>query len=251
MNSSWYSAFFWALLEMKCRYRRSTIGPFWETVNAAVLTIGIAVIFSVIVPTTNLLENVLYVGLGVIFWASIQSFFNESTMIFVDRSAMIRSVKVDQDFLVLQRLFGVLIIQIHMIPLYILGIIILPVKIGFPMLFFPLGLALLFCVGFYLISIFGLLNARFRDLGMITKNFIQLSFFVTPVFWNPDAIPSDRIFIVEYNIFYHLLTIVREPLRGQQPHINSYIWVLALICILVFLNTLTKKWLSKRLAMFV
>src|SRR5262249_7454093 len=39
----------WAWLDTVCQYRRSKIGPLWETINVLVMTLGIAVVSSAVI----------------------------------------------------------------------------------------------------------------------------------------------------------------------------------------------------------
>ena len=48
----------WAWLDPVCQYRRSTIGPLWETVNVLVMTLGIAVVTSAVIGGTKTHLNV-------------------------------------------------------------------------------------------------------------------------------------------------------------------------------------------------
>jgi ABC-type polysaccharide/polyol phosphate export permease len=72
----------------------------------------------------------------------------------------------------------------------------------------------------------GTLTARFRDIQQIVQSVLQVAMFVTPLFWSPDSLAgSRRIIFVGLNPLYHLLEIVRDPLLGRPPSLNSYIAV--------------------------
>ena len=43
-----YKSFLWAWLDVVCQYRRSRIGPFWETINVVVMMLGLTVVSSAI-----------------------------------------------------------------------------------------------------------------------------------------------------------------------------------------------------------
>jgi hypothetical protein len=55
----------WAWLDIVCQYRRSRIGPLWETVNILVMVLGLSVVSSAVIggDVTDLIG---YIGLGVI-----------------------------------------------------------------------------------------------------------------------------------------------------------------------------------------
>ena len=59
----------------------------------------------------------------------------------------------------------------------------------------------------------GVMSTRYRDVPQVIANIIQVVFFLTPIFWSPEALPSRPAFVV-LNPFYHLIEIVRAPLLG-------------------------------------
>src|ERR1700693_4557720 len=52
----------WAWLDTVCQYRRSKIGPLWETINILVMTLGMTIVSSAVIggTVTNLIG---YIGL--------------------------------------------------------------------------------------------------------------------------------------------------------------------------------------------
>ena len=63
----------WAWLDIVCQYRRSKIGPLWETINVLVLTLGITVVASAVFGGGAPADLIGYVGLGIITWSLISS----------------------------------------------------------------------------------------------------------------------------------------------------------------------------------
>ena len=59
---------------------------------------------------------------------------------------------------------------------------------------------------------------------------IKLSFFLTPIIWNPSLIP-DRAFILLYNPFFHFVESIRAPLLGQPVQLETW-WILTSITII-------------------
>ena len=68
----------WAWLDTVCQYRRSKIGPLWETINVLVMTLGIALVSSAVIGGT-VTDLIGYVGLGIIVWTAITSLISEGT----------------------------------------------------------------------------------------------------------------------------------------------------------------------------
>src|SRR5215467_8477993 len=72
----------WAWLDTVCQYRRSKIGPLWETINVLVMTFGITVVSSAVIGGT-IANQVGYIGLGVITWSAISSLVTDGAGTFV------------------------------------------------------------------------------------------------------------------------------------------------------------------------
>jgi ABC-2 type transport system permease protein/lipopolysaccharide transport system permease protein len=70
----------------------------------------------------------------------------------------------------------------------------------------------------------GVASARFRDIPQFVNSIVQILFFVTPIMWKPELLQNPHY--LELNPFYHLIEIVRGPLLGIMPSLNSYLAVL-------------------------
>lgn len=93
--------------------------------------------------------------------------------------------------------------------------------------------------------------ARFRDVELFVRNIMQLAFFVTPIFWNYRQISSSRRFIVDYNLLFYFIEIVRNPLLGEVPPLSHYLTVLAVTAIGFGLAYFVHRKMRRQLAFFV
>ena len=62
----------WAWLDTVCQYRRSRIGPLWETINVLVMLLGMSVV-SAAVFGSSVSDIIAYVGLGIIIWSALSA----------------------------------------------------------------------------------------------------------------------------------------------------------------------------------
>jgi lipopolysaccharide transport system permease protein len=82
-------------------------------------------------------------------------------------------------------------------------------------------LTVFLCFASLLLAVIG---TRFRDMGPIIQNGLQVAFFMTPILWMPDSLAPGRQairWLVDLNPFHHLLDIVRKPLLGEWPDMAS------------------------------
>ena len=95
-----------------------------------------------------------------------------------------------------------------------------------------IGLGLLVTNLVWMMLILSVICTRFRDFTQIVQNAIQVLFYVTPIIWNKDLL-TGRIGteLLDFNPFYHLLSIVRDPLLGNIPSTTN--WLVSVIMAIV------------------
>lgn len=95
----------------------------------------------------------------------------------------------------------------------------------------------LFLVGINLLWI-GLIVAtacaRFRDVSQVVITFLQVAFFITPIFWPPERLADSPVaysILVDLNYVYHLVDVIRAPLLGKMPSLLTYQMLILGCCI--------------------
>ena len=240
----------WAWLDTVCQYRRSKIGPLWETINVLVMTLGMTVVSSAVIGgTITSLSG--YVGLGIIIWSAITAFVLDGSMTFVRNREYILASNLSIDFYIGRTVFRAFITFCHHLVLYFIAAAVGLVSLHWVALLAIPGILLLFASGYWMVTLFALICARFRDVELIIRNLLQLAFFVTPVFWDYRQVPHSRAFIVDYNVLFYFLEIVRAPLLGEVPPIGHYLVVLAVTVIGFLLAYVAYRRMRRRLAFFV
>jgi lipopolysaccharide transport system permease protein len=74
----------------------------------------------------------------------------------------------------------------------------------------------------------GAVCARYRDIQQLVINLLQISLFLTPIFWSADQLKGRAPILAELNPLYHLIAIVRDPLLGKYPDALHWIVVTAI-----------------------
>jgi homopolymeric O-antigen transport system permease protein len=240
----------WAWLDTVCQYRRSKIGPLWETINVLVMTLGIAVVSSAVIGGT-MTDLIAYIGLGIIVWSVITAQIGEGTAAFMRNREYILSSNLSIDLYVARMSFRILISFCHHLVLYVLGVALGLISLHWITLLAIPGILLLFINGFWTITLLALVCARFRDVELIVRNLLQLAFFVTPIFWDYRHVLTGREYIVDYNVLFYFIEIVRGPLLGEVPPLRTYAVVLVVTLIGYVLAYLTYRRMRRSLAFFV
>jgi ABC-type polysaccharide/polyol phosphate export permease len=240
----------WAWLDTVCQYRRSKIGPLWETINVLVMTLGITVVSSAVIGG-NMTDLIGYIGLGIIVWSAITALIGEGTSTFVRNREFILSSNLSIDFYVARTIFRTFITFCHHLVLYFIGVAFGLIHLHWVGLLAIPGIVLLFVNGFWVVTLFALVSARFRDVELIIRNLLQLAFFVTPVFWDYRQVLKSRAYIVDYNVLFYFLEIVRAPLLGEVPPAMHYAVVLAVTFVGFVLAYVAYRRMRRNLAFFV
>ncbi len=214
-------------LEIKRRYRRTMIGPFWTCLSLLIFVIVIGSVGSGLL-SKQAAEYLPFLVAGMIVWVTLQNTLIESVTVFVAGTGIIRQMNFEYSILIYSLVWRNFIIFAHNLFVYFLIFLILaPEKLGFANLLAIPGLIVLAVNCAWLSLLLGMASLRFRDLQQLVMSIVQVSMFVTPLFWPPEGLEGlRRIFFVGLNPLYHLLTIVRDPLLGGKlPPVNSCIAV--------------------------
>src|ERR1700682_1607456 len=209
--------------DIRQRYRRSVIGPFWITLSMSVFILVLGVIYSRIFHT-ELQSSLPYLTVGFIVWGFMSAAANDSCIAFIDASRIIKQIKLPYSVYVLRVVWRNFIIFLHTIVIFIPMAIILKIEPRLTLLYQIPGLLLVVVHLIWLTTVIAILSTRYRDIQPIVGTVIQLSMFATPIMWNVSALGEEKI-VAELNPVYHLIEITRAPLLGMAPEPRS--WLIA------------------------
>ncbi len=217
---SWRLALHWAWMDTKLKYRRSVIGPLWITISVGATILGMGVVFSTLWGMT-LGDFLPYICTGMITWGLITSLINEGAIVFINSENLLTQINLPATTCVLRMVFRQFIIFLHNILIFLLVVVVFGVTFSPATPLAALGLLFYLATGIWFGMLFGMICARFRDVPQVLTNLVQLTFFITPIFWKPEML-GERVFITTYNPLFHFLEIVRQPLLGQYPSATNW-----------------------------
>ena len=219
----------WGLLgwqDIRLRYRRSTLGPFWLTISMGALVGGLGVLYAGLFKV-DVADYLPFVAAGLILWGLLSCVINEGCTVFIDAEDVIKQANLPLSVHVYRVAWRNLIIFAHNAVVYIVAAVLFSIQPGWPGLLFLPGLVLLCLNGVWIGLLLGLVSARFRDVPQIVASIMQIAFFLTPIIWKPELMP-DRAYLLDLNPFFHLLELVRAPALGQTPALVSWLVVLGI-----------------------
>jgi ABC-type polysaccharide/polyol phosphate export permease len=216
--------------ETKRRYRRTVIGPFWTTVSLGIFILTLGVLWAQLwkqVPATYLP----FLTSGMLSWVLVSTLITEGCSVFTSGENLIKSLRFDYTILTCAVIWRNLLVLLHNFIIFIAVMIYAGVPVTWSsLLVFP-GLLLISINAIWVITLLGLLCARFRDVQQVTTSVLQVAMFVTPIFWSPDQLGPRFAKLVDFNILFHFVEIIRAPLLGRPP--KPWTYGVVLLCTLV------------------
>lgn len=218
-----------AVHEIKQRFRRSTLGPFWLTLSMGIMVLALGYVFSKLF-NQKISSFLPYLATGIIFWGLLTAIIHEGCTAFIAGEGFIRNVPMPTSVHFYRVLARNLIIWGHNMVIYLILFFIFFREVSASNLFFVPGFTLFLANVAWMGLVAGILSTRFRDIPQIVFSLLQVVFFITPIFWSVDSLPNRATFI-DWNPFYHLIEVVRAPLLGHSPQSISWAVSVGLIVI--------------------
>lgn len=234
-----------AYSDIRQRYRRSSLGPFWITISTGVMIGSMGVIFGTIFKSP-MSEFFPFLAAGLILWNFVSAVLNESCTVFCAAEPIIKQLPIPLFSHIIRMIARNFYIFLHNLIIFPIVLLVVKGAIGLNDLLFIPGLAILILNLGWVSLLLGIVCARFRDLQQIVASILQILFYVTPIIWLPSLLPARAsVMIISSNPLFHLLQIVRAPLLNQIPDIISWIvslsmaaagWILSLFIFTKFRN---------------
>ena len=236
----------WLMLayqDIRLRYRRSVLGPFWITISMAVTVYSMGFLYGHLFHT-DLKQYYPFLVAGMLAWGLVSTVIIELTDGFLASEGLIKQIKLPYSLYIHRIATRNIITFFHnilvMLPIYV--IFHDDAQINLHTLMLIPGLFVIYINSIIYGLILAILCTRYRDVSQIIKSLIQVIFFMTPVMWNPSILPESKRFFVNLNPFYSILELVRAPLLGTTPSLlNLYVTLLVtfvglILCAKLFVN---------------
>jgi len=216
--------FWWrfGLLDVKLRYRRTLLGPFWLTLSFGVSVAALTLVYSMLFKVTaGTYFTYLIVGLAV--WGLISTLLIDGCKTFVQDTRLILQQPLPILAHALRSVVSTFLVFAHNLVIVAIAVAVSGVGVSWLTLLAIPAIAVILVNGVWVALLLGLLCARFRDLPQLVALLVNLAFLVTPVFWYKHMLAGRALF-VDVNPLYAFLEIVRSPLLGQLPPSTS-VWL--------------------------
>ncbi|KFZ83266.1 sugar ABC transporter permease [Amycolatopsis sp. MJM2582] len=241
--------------DIKQRYRRSVIGPFWITISQGVIALGLGLLYSQLfnLPTATFLP---YISTGFIIWGFISGCLSEGMETFISNEGLIKQLPAPLSVYVLRTVWRQTLMLAHNLIVYVIVVAIFFTSLDQPYAMSGACVDGALChpgLGWYSLSaipgilvlalnagwvtlLLGIISTRYRDIPQVINSLIQLLFYMTPIVWPIDQLMAGgardgvswALPYVYGNPLFHFIQIVRAPLIGQAVSLNSWYVVLGI-----------------------
>ena len=215
-------------LEIRRRYKRTVLGPFWASLSLAIFATSLGIIFSTLwgMEMKNYLP---FLTSGLIVWSCFSTTLQEGSLALTSGEGILTQIKTPYSLFIYVVLWRNVIVFFHHIVVYIAVALIFQVKVS---IFTPLviiGLVLQIFNTAWMAFVLAIICTRFRDIQQLIQHFLQIAMFLTPIFWKPTQLEGlkNRL-LVDFNFMFHIIDVVRAPMLGNMPALNSYVQVLVM-----------------------
>lgn len=224
--------------DIRQRYKRSRLGPFWITISMAVMITTMGLVFGNLFKTP-LHDFLPYLTLGLIIWGFLSGCITEGCDALISAEGIIKQLPVPLHVHVLRVVWKNSIIFLHNIVIFPLVLFAVGKGLSWYVLLAIPGFILLALNVSWLLVVMSMICARFRDMTQIIMSIMQVIFYLTPVIWMPQLL-THRIgtTLLNFNPFYHLLDVVRAPLLGQVPSVTTYCVTIIMAALGITFSTL-------------
>lgn len=211
----------WLMLayqDIKLRYRRSILGPFWLTLSMGITVYSMGYLYAHLFHV-ELEHYYPFLVAGMLSWSLISTMVIELTDGLVASDGLVKQIKLPYSIYIHRIVARNILIFFHNVIVIVPIMIIYhnTVKINLNSLVLLPGLLLIYLNAFIYGLLLAMIGARYRDISQIIKSLVQVVFFVTPVMWDPSILSSKNQFFIDFNPFYAFIELIRAPLLGNAP----------------------------------
>ena len=219
-NSTWRAL---ALADIRSKYRRTVIGPWWITVSNGFTALIIGVVSGRFLGS-DMTTYLPFFVTGMTIWTFMSSSLIEGSQTLIYAGGLIKTSNLPIGFYVMRMMQRNFIIFLHNIMVVPMVWLFLPWHPGWQILLAIPGLVLVYGFAVGMTFIISMICCRYRDIPQIVATVIQLFFFISPIIWMPEQLHGGHT-VLRFNPVGYLLSVTRDPIVGRPVPLES--WMLA------------------------
>lgn len=208
------------------KYRETYLGPIWIIVGPSLFILVLGTLFGSVMghkPETF----VPHLAVGLIIWGYINSIASASSRLYLRSRAALMQGSINHMNLVMRMICNATIVFLHQATIILFVLVYYRIYPTTQIFYLIPAIALIFIHSIWILTVFGIIGARYRDLADILEMVMRIAFLATPIIWIAGETGRGST-VGKYlllNPFYHVI----EPFRGSLlgTPIDPMSWVIS------------------------
>lgn len=218
--------------DIKVQYKRSSLGILWSLINPLMQLLVFLFLFQLVLPI-KIRNYSSFVFSGMLVWNWFQSSLFQAASAITSNRELIRRPGFPISILPTVTVTTHLIHFLLALPIMMLFLIFSGVGLKPTVMLLPVLMTLQFVLTLSLGYLVAAFNVAFRDTQHILGVFLQLLFYLTPIFYSADQVPVVYRPVYYVNPMVHLIEAYRAILIGGMPPNWVSLLVLSLFAIIL------------------
>ena len=224
--------------EISAQYQGSLLGFLWAIINPLVMILLFWFVFSVgfrVQPMENNVPFVVWLTAGLSIWMFFSEVVLGSSEIIIQNAQLIKKTLFKAQVLPIVKILSALVT--HLIFLGILLILMFFKDLKFSFFYFQ-AIYYFLCASFLALGIawlFSSVTVFVRDASKFLGLFMQVVFWVTPIFWDLNIMSDPRVrILMQYNPIYYIVEGYRDSFISFRPFWDKpsqgiFFWAITLV----------------------
>ena len=197
--------------DLKTRYKGSVLGFLWTFINPLFQLIVYSIVFS-FVMRVQMPNYYMFMFVGLLPWIFLCTCIQSGATSVVSNSDLIKKIYFPRIVLPISIVSAAFINMLFSMIIMLGALLYSGIGISQYILYFPLLLILLYCLGLGLSFIVSALNVYLRDLEHILGILLMSLFYVTPIIYPVEMVPDKFISWMKLNPMLHMVMAFQDIL---------------------------------------
>ena len=235
--------------EIRGKYKGSFLGVLWSFINPLLLTLVYAIVFSVIMKSTE--ENfVTFLIVAILPWNYFTTVITQGTSSILMNAGIIKKIYFPREILPVSANTSGLINFLISCPIILVFLLLSGIGISWHIVFFPIILIIQYILQQAIVLITSAIQIYIRDFEYIITFILNLLFYATPILYSSNAFDNSWFgSVIKLNPMAAIINSYRDIFYYQSmPRFKSLLVVFLISCALMYIGLKVFKKLEKGFA---
>ena len=223
-----------SLKELKIQYRGSYLGFFWSLMNPLLLLIIYTFLY-VVVFHNPVKTYTVYLFCGLLPYSWLQSSIIVGTSSIANSGGLVSKSLLPPETIVFSKVGSNFLNFVLSLPVLIIFILLFKVRLGFPLVYFPVLIVIEFFLTAGITLFLSALNVFYRDIQFIIMNLMTFLFFSLPIMYFDKQLPLKLRHIIYIDPIAYLMKCFQDIFYFNMFPRPFYILGVLLISLLFYI----------------